>query len=118
MKAWLVREKDEFCATVVFADTRGKARAIALHTECCEDADFCSIEVNRQPQMDKYYTDGKREMDWEDSQDRIALVKDCGFSCREDCFDIAYCEICPAKEYCDSYKNSPLAQRLDNKETV
>ncbi len=26
MKAWLVREKDEFCATVVFADTRGKAR--------------------------------------------------------------------------------------------
>ena len=25
MKAWLVREKDEFCATVVFAETRGKA---------------------------------------------------------------------------------------------
>lgn len=47
MKAWLVREKDEFCATVVFADTRGKARAMALNTECCEDADFCSIEVHR-----------------------------------------------------------------------
>lgn len=29
MKAWLVREKDEFCATVVFAETRGKARALA-----------------------------------------------------------------------------------------
>lgn len=25
MKAWLVKEKDEFCATVVFAETRGKA---------------------------------------------------------------------------------------------
>ena len=69
----------------------------------CEDADFCSIEVNRKPQMDKYYTDGKREMDWEDSQDRIALVKDCGFSCSDDCFDIDYCEDCPAKEYCDEY---------------
>lgn len=30
MKAWLVRKKDEFCATVVFAETRGKARALAL----------------------------------------------------------------------------------------
>lgn len=105
MKAWLVREKNEFCATVVFADTRGKARAMALHTDCCEDADFCSIEVHRQPQMDKYYTDGKREMDCEDSQDRIALVKDCGFSCSEDVFDIDDCEICPAKEYCDKYSD-------------
>ena len=105
MKAWLVREKDEFCATVVFADTRGKARAMALLTECCGGADFCSIEVNRQPQMDKYYTDGKREMDWEDSQDRIALVRDCRFSCVEDCFDSNYCEICPAKEYCDKYRD-------------
>lgn len=105
MKAWLVREKYEFCATVVFADTRGKARAMALHTECCEDADFCSIEVHRQPQMDKFYTDGKRELDWEDSQDRIALVKYCGFSCCDDCFDIDDCGICPAKEYCDRYSD-------------
>lgn len=33
MKAWLVREKDEFSATVVFAETRGKARALARATE-------------------------------------------------------------------------------------
>lgn len=26
MKAWLVREEDEFCATVVFAETRGKPK--------------------------------------------------------------------------------------------
>lgn len=44
-------------------------------------------------------------MDWEYSQDRIALVKDCGFSCSEDCFDIDDCEICPAKEYCDRYSD-------------
>ena len=59
MKAWLVRERDEFLATVVFAETRGKAKSAALYTECCEDANFCSIEVQRKPQMDKYYTDGK-----------------------------------------------------------
>lgn len=103
MKAWLVREKDEFCATVVFAETRGKAKSAALYTECCEDANFCSIEVWRKPQMDKYYTDGKTEMDWYNPQDRVALVKDCGFRCDYDYFDIEDCEQCPAKEYCDEH---------------
>ena len=91
MKAWLVREKDEFCATVVFAETRGKAKAAALYTECCEDADFCNIEVHRQPQMDKYYTDGKTGMDWDNPQDKIALVKECE------------CKRCSARKYCDRY---------------
>ena len=101
MKAWLVREKDEFCATVVFAETRGKARALALYTEYCEGADFCDIEVNRKPQMDKYYTPGKKEMDWDIAKDRIALVKDCGFICDPDIREWEDCETCPAKLFCD-----------------
>lgn len=44
MKAWLVSEKDEFRATVVFAETRGKARALARATNACEDVDFCDIK--------------------------------------------------------------------------
>ena len=51
MKAWLVREKDEFCAEVVFAETRGKARSLALSTDCCEDANFTDIEVRRMPEV-------------------------------------------------------------------
>ena len=103
MKAWLVREKDEFCATVVFAETRGKAKAMALCTDCCEDVDFLRIEVLRVPQMDKYYVDGKREMHWDTPQDRIALVKDCGFVCSYDAWSSMECEYCHAKEYCDQY---------------
>ena len=103
MKAWLVREKDEFCATIVFAETRGKARALAMHTETCEDAEFVNIEVSRKPQMDKYYKEGKREMDWFNSKDRIALVKDCGFVCDRDYWEREDCDTCPAKEYCDQY---------------
>lgn len=103
MKAWLVREKDEFCATVVFADTRGKAKAIALETECCEDASFTDIEVRRVPQMDKYHEDGKRVMCWENPQDRVALVRDCGFVCDYDALYSGDCECCSAKGYCDQY---------------
>ena len=104
MKAWLVGEKGEPCATVVFAETRGKARALALYTECCEGADFCDIEANRQPQMDKYYTPGKTEMDWDIAKDRIALVKDCGFICDPDYWEWEDCETCPAKLFCDKAK--------------
>ena len=97
MKAWLVREKDSECATVVFAETRGKARSIARYTDACEDADFCDIEVRRKPNMDKYYSNGKKEMDWYEAKDRIALVKECGFMCVCDC---EY-EDCPAADYCE-----------------
>lgn len=102
MKAWLVREKDEFRATVVFAETRGKARSIAMSTDACEDADFCDIEVRRQPQLDKYYKDGKQEMDWYNANDRIALVKEAGFCCSDNDTS-GLCEECPAKKYCVLY---------------
>ena len=105
MKAWLVREKDEFCATVVFAETRGKARAMAINTEACEDANFTDIEVRRKPQMDKYYTEGKKEMDWFNSKDRIALVKDCNFVCDIDYLQWEDCDTCSAKKYCDRYQD-------------
>lgn len=105
MKAWLVRKEGEFCATVVFAETRGKARALATHTEACEDVDFIDIEVRRKPQMDKYYEDGKKEMDWFNSKDRIALVKDANFVCDADYLQWEDCDTCSAKEYCDRYQD-------------
>lgn len=104
MKAWLVREKDKFCSTVVFAETRGKARAMALATDICEDAKFCDIEANRLPQIDKYYAEGKTEMDWFNPKDRVVLVRDCGFVCDIDYWEPEDCKTCSAKQYCDKYE--------------
>lgn len=103
MKAWLVREKDEFIATVVFAETRGKARALARWTDACDGVAFCDIKVCRLPKADKYYQKGKCEMEWGNPQDRLVLVKEFGFSCEyaESCD----CEECIAKQYCDTYKD-------------
>ena len=105
MKAWLVRVKHDFGASIVFAETRGKARSLALDTDCCEDAQFCDIEVRRAPNMDKYYKEGKREMDWFNSKDRIALVKDAYFVCDIDYLQWEDCESCSAKDYCDRYQD-------------
>lgn len=105
MKAWLVREKDEFWCSVVFAETRGKARALAKCTDACEDADFVNIEVRRMKECDNCYKDGKWEMDWDNPQDRLVLVRDCGFTCDYDAFGLEYCEDCSAREHCDQYKD-------------
>lgn len=102
MKAWFVREKDGDCVTVVFAETRGKARALAMHTDACGDARFTDIDVRREPQMDKYYKEGKTEMDWENPKDRIALVKECGFRCEY--VEPFWCDTCSAKQYCGIYE--------------
>ena len=103
MKAWIVGRKEEFYSTVVFAETRGKARALALHTDCCEDSDFCDIEVRRYKKADGCYKEGKKEMDWWDDKDRTFLVKECGFRCEY--VEEWVCDKCPAKEYCELYQD-------------
>lgn len=103
MKAWLVKDPDEFRATVVFAETRGRARALAMATDACEDVDFCDIYVRREPQADKLYKDGKKETDWYDDKDRIVLVKECGFRCEY--VELDECEVCPARKFCDAYED-------------
>ena len=106
MKAWIVGVEDQSGSTVVFAETRGKARAIAMHTDACEEADFTDIYVNRLKIADSQYK-GKDEMDWDSTQDRIFLVKECGWSCDTSYVDIneLYCGGCPAKEYCNAYND-------------
>lgn len=113
LKAYEARNKWGYrdYATVVFAESAGKARAIALYTEACEGCDFTDIEVFRVPILDKYYQEGKVEMDWADAKDRIALVKDGGFTCSREVIN-PDCENCPAKKWCDEYNDK--LERLEN----
>lgn len=102
MKAWLIRENDTEGCEVVFAETRGKAKSIALGTDTFSECDFCNLEVRRVANIDKYYTNGKRRMDWSNQQDRLVLVKEYDFSCCDDCFG-EFCEDCLSKDYCCRY---------------
>ena len=103
MKAWLITVDDQFGATVVFAETRGKAKTIAMATDCCDDCRFCDIRVRRLPEADVLYEEGRVEIDWDNPKDRILLVKERGFHCED--IELETCERCPAKEYCDFYKD-------------
>ena len=101
-KAYYATRKWKDCATVVFAENRGKAKSLAMASEALEGVEFLDLEVYRFPQMDKYYKPGKTEMDWLDPEDRIALVKDADFRCIE--VNREECKQCPAKEYCEDWK--------------
>lgn len=105
MKAWLVRETFEFCSVVIFAETRGKDKALAQATECCEDVSFLDIEAHRFPIADKFYTPGATQLYWDDPQDRLTLVKELGFTCDYDAFSLGECVLCSAKEHCSRYRD-------------
>jgi len=104
MKAYLVHDKNraEPYYTVVFAEKRNKARYLALSTEACEDAEYAGVVATRLPAADSQYN-GRTEMDWCNPDDRLFLVKECGFNCAEPEFDD--CKNCSAKEYCGEYEH-------------
>ena len=87
-------------STIVFAETRGKARTLAMHTAIGEDVGFLELDVHRAPQFDSCYR-GHHEMDWKDPKDRLTLVK-AGWYCSGD-FECDSKKCC-AKDYCLRYE--------------
>lgn len=100
-KAYHVTTVNSWYSTIVFAENRNKAKALALRTDCCEDEEYINIRVTRFPEADRLYK-GHYEVDWYDAETRIALVKDFGWSCYD--ADYSECNACPARNYCDAYK--------------
>ena len=102
MKAFIVSTYYGNFSTVVFAENRGRAKKVAMHTDACMDADYIDIHARRCPALDKYYNN-RTEMDWLDDSDRTAMVKEAGFECSGATFDSNECPTCPARKYCGRY---------------
>lgn len=106
MKAWICRnERYSDLATVIFAETRAAAHALAMFTDACSEAAWVDVSVKRIPELDDE-SRKQREMDWFDPEDRVALVRFGGFTCSyemsdEDC----PCDGCPATGYCSRYES-------------
>ncbi len=104
MKAWKVKERGGFEAAIVFAEIREKARVTAQLTDACNGVRYIDIEVHRCKEADKYYRDGKTDLDWYEPEDRLVLVKDFGFPCDPNW--MRDCTNCSAQEYCDTYQGT------------
>lgn len=95
-KAYHAREKGGEYGTIVFAENATQAKLIAQSCDCCEDAQYIDIRVNRMPEADKLYK-GFSEIDWYDEETRLSLVRDFCWACYEPSWE---CDNCPAKPYC------------------
>ncbi len=101
MKAYTIHDFkcDVGYSTVVFAETSGKAKAMAIKTDAFNEFEFTEISARRVPALDQYYR-GKCEMDWNNDDDRVAMVRYGNFSCSEDYWEAGDCESCSAKRWC------------------
>lgn len=104
MKAYIANDKncDEPYSEVIFAETAGKAKALAANSETFEEYGFTDIRVRRCRALDRFYK-GRKEMDWLDMDDRIAMVRYAGFFCSYE-MDNPGCHECGAAEYCERYE--------------
>lgn len=101
IKAWQVSDECDEYSTVVFAETRNKAKMVALTTDCCEYMDYIRINPQRFKEADIMYK-GHNEMDWSDPEDRRFLCEH-GWSCVE--MIIEDCQDCPCNDVCDKYND-------------
>lgn len=100
MKAWKVDTNDsDYGATIVFAETSGKAKAVAL-ANCSQfdGLDFTELCARRYKDLDQYYKGEAYPDAWNDDELRLILVRDYAWFCI-DGID-SYCDDCIAKEYC------------------
>lgn len=99
MKAYAITVDSSDLTAIVFAETRNKAKSIAQYTETFGYVEYIDVRAKRIPALDKYYK-GKSEMDWYNMRDRVAMVKEAGFTCSYE-FETEDCEKCSARQWCD-----------------
>ena len=104
IKAWRVEEPYEGSVAVVFAETRNKAKNLAVqYDEGLQDYGYAGVRAIRMPQLDKYAGNNPYVMDFGIDEDRLIMVRDVGVSCFEPEYED--CEKCVAKDYCEVYKD-------------
>lgn len=103
MKAWQISPKNEFYSVVIFAETRNKAKYMALSMEEFWDNEYIDLVAWRLPKADNLYNNRNR-MDWDNSEDRIFLVKECNWNCGE-YYDYDDCKDCCANQWCGIWQD-------------
>ena len=106
MKSWYVehRWEPDYGSEIIFAETGGQAKAYALSLDTFEDSSYTDLRVTRAICFDEYYTEGKKRMDFDNDDDRIALCKH-GLHCYTEYVDYDNdCPNCPAKDFCSLYE--------------
>lgn len=117
MKAWIVFADDVSISEVVFAETAGTAKTYAL--VWCDEFEwsaYTELHARRLKKADHLWN-GRDKMEWENEEDRIFLVKECGWSCDTDYWmPDTVCKDCPAAQWCAQYQDWLKEREKDDAE--
>ena len=104
MQAYIITDRngDSEHAMVVFGETHGKALAYAARSDELCDYGYTGLRATRAKALDEFYH-GTPELDWEDDNDRYAMVRYAGFYCDINQNGLE-CDECSAYEYCEKGK--------------
>lgn len=96
MKAYYAYENNYEYSTIVFAENVSQAKTLAMWSEQFEDVPYIDIRVQRMKEADNLYK-GRSEIDWDNEDTRLVLVRDFSWACYEPSWE---CDTCSAKAYC------------------
>ena len=101
LKAYSVTDRTDCSyATVVFAESAGKAKAICYQSDNFDGVEWIDLWAKRVPKLDDAYR-GRTEMDWCDDRDRLRMVRDADYECSGEVdIDKESCMQCPGFPYC------------------
>ena len=108
MKAWIVSDANGNTgySFIVFAETRGKA--IKYAKDHCDGEfdwyEWTEMRALRVPALDSYYK-GRPMMEWNNKNDRVAMVRYAGFHCSYEIYVTTdECRKCHAHFWCDRFE--------------
>lgn len=119
MKAYVAHDRNCDCpySMVIYADSPGKARAIAAMSEEFEDFAFTHILVKRCADLDEFYH-GTEILDWYNPYDRLLMVKYAIFRARMKwIWQSAIAASAPLKTFVTGIKNNSGMRRWRNEQS-
>lgn len=107
MKAWYIKTDHTYHGEsgwrVVFAPSSEEALELARAADIGVVDDEDEAQGGRCEAMEKYWKPGKQMMEWNNRNDRIALVRDLNWTCEEGMSPCSYkCRYCPAIYVCET----------------
>lgn len=111
MKAYLATDRNnKYHPVIVFAENPEGAKDIAYSTQELWKVPYISLRVRRKRELDCYYTEGKKYLNFNTPNDRLVLVKELGWWCNSNLvgdiyeYDMYECRDCAAREFCNRCK--------------
>lgn len=113
MKAWICTAETTEFSMVIFAETRGQAKTIAMSSDYLAESSYIDVRARRFAEADGEYR-GRQEMDWYASKEDRRFLVSHGWRCNPEMWEPEDCEGCGCADFCAYAKEYKEAENDDD----